>query len=78
MAVLTMPRVADSTTLYVVASVEVAANDVIEPDDVVLVVETDKVEVDVPAGVSGIVTAVLVAAEDEVSVGDPILSYEER
>lgn len=71
-----MPKVADSTEGYVVASVEVAVGDVVSATDVVLVVETDKVDADVEASVAGTVVAVRVAEGDEVRVGDVVLEYE--
>lgn len=77
MATLTMPSVADSTAEYLVLTVEVAEGDEVAPEDVVLVVETDKAQADVPAGVAGVVTVVLVAPDDEITVGDAILNYEE-
>ncbi|MFV0407115.1 MAG: biotin/lipoyl-containing protein [Propioniciclava sp.] len=72
-----MPKVADSTDSYEVAAVEVAVGDTVSPEDVVLVVETDKVDVDVTSGFSGTITRIAVAVGDEVTTGDVILSYEQ-
>lgn len=77
MTTFTLPKVADSTDDYVVVSVEVAVDDEVTPDTVVLVVETDKVDADVRAGFSGVVTGVLVEEGAEISSGDPVLEYRE-
>ncbi|MBB1482913.1 hypothetical protein H5392_03445 [Tessaracoccus sp. MC1865] len=76
MADMKLPKVADSSDTYVVVSVEVAVGDRVAPGDVVLVVETDKVDAEVAAGFSGEVTAVLVGEDDEVAVGATVLEYE--
>ena len=50
----------------------------VESDEVVVIIETDKVSVDIRARRNGVVDAVLVDAGDEVSEGQPLYRFIER
>lgn len=77
MATYLMPKIADSTDDYVIVSIEVVVGDSVSDADIVLVVETDKVDVEIQARFSGVVTTLLLEDGAEVSVGDPVLEYRE-
>lgn len=71
-----MPRVADSIHDYLVSEVLVEVGDAVDQGAPILIVETDKVDSEVPATVAGVVREILVAADDEISVGTPIAVLE--
>lgn len=54
----------------------VKAGDSVQPDQPVVVLESDKATIDVPAPLAGMVSAVLVEVGDKVSQGTPILALE--
>ena len=54
----------------------VAVGDRVSEGDVLMRVETDKVDADVPSPVSGEIVELLVAIEDEVQVGAAICTIE--
>jgi pyruvate/2-oxoglutarate dehydrogenase complex dihydrolipoamide acyltransferase (E2) component len=70
-ATMRMPRVADSTDTFIVTEWSVAQQ--IAEGDALMSVETDKAVVSVPAAVSGTVVELLVAEDDEVTTGQPIV-----
>lgn len=59
-----------------VIEVSIAAGDVLEEEQTVVVLETDKASMDVPSPVAGKVTAVNVNVGDKVSEGDALFDYE--
>lgn len=67
-----LPRLADSTDDYVVVSWEVGAGRHIDEGDPLMVVETDKADVELPSPVSGVVIELLVAVGDEVHTSQPV------
>ena len=71
-----MPRLGDTTQSVMIAEwlVEVGA-EVVAGSPLVLV-ETDKVTTEVPSPVGGTLVEQLVAAQDEVDVGEPICVVE--
>lgn len=71
-----MPRLGDTTQSVMIAEwlVEVGAQ-VVAGSPLVLV-ETDKVTTEVPSPVGGTLVEQLVAAQDEVDVGEPICVVE--
>ncbi|MFE7116577.1 2-oxo acid dehydrogenase subunit E2 [Streptomyces sp. NPDC057654] len=69
---LPMPEVAAGSTSAVLSSWPVAAGASFGQGDSLIVVETDKAEVDVPADADGTLLATLVPAGAEVEVGSPI------
>lgn len=68
-----LPRLGDTADEVVVLEVLVAPGDTVMEGQAVLSVETDKIDAEVVAPISGTVAEVLVAEDDEVKVGDVIL-----
>src|ERR1700760_5185867 len=71
-----MPEMGESVTEGIVLEWHVAVGDFVNEGDTVVEVSTDKVDAEVPATVSGTVTALLVEVDDEVPVGAPMLAIE--
>src|ERR1700761_7151343 len=71
-----MPEMGESVTEGIVLEWHVAIGDFVNEGDTVVEVSTDKVDAEVPAPVSGTVTALLVEVDDEVPVGAPMLEIE--
>ena len=69
---LRVPDIGDFHDVPVIEII-VAVGDRIGADDTVIVLESDKATLDVPAGAAGRVTAILVAEGDSVSQGAPML-----
>ena len=59
-----------------VSEVSVASGDTVSPDDTILVLESDKATMEIPAEVSGIVKEILVAAGDELKTGHLLMKIE--
>lgn len=76
MATFAMPKVAEATDEYVVVSLEVAVGDNVSLGEVLMVVETDKVDADVESTFAGVVSAFLVAEGAEIRTGDAIVEYD--
>ena len=71
-----LPRVAETVDEVVVSEIEVEVGAVVAAGDVLMRVETDKALVEVPSPISGIVGELLVAVDDEVLTGHPIIVIE--
>src|ERR1700712_2097891 len=71
-----MPEMGESVTEGIVLEWHVSVGDFVNEGDTVVEVSTDKVDAEVPAPVSGTVTALLVEVDDEVPVGAPMLELE--
>ncbi|CAI5727377.1 unnamed protein product [Hyaloperonospora brassicae] len=67
-----VPSMGDSISEGTIASVLKNVGDYVRADEAVLIVETDKVSVDVNAPMSGKITSVLAKVEDVVEVGAPL------
>ena len=67
-----MPKLGETAEQVVVLEWLVAVGDAVAEGDVLLRVETDKVDADFPSPVAGVVSELLVAPDDEVEVGDPV------
>ncbi|MCZ0944034.1 MAG: hypothetical protein OXJ53_13330, partial [Gammaproteobacteria bacterium] len=70
-----IPDIGDAEDVVVI-ELCVAPGDQVEPDDALIVIESDKASMEVPAGVSGVVEALLVAIDDEVVEGQAIARIE--
>ncbi|MYH15767.1 MAG: dihydrolipoamide acetyltransferase, partial [Gammaproteobacteria bacterium] len=70
-----IPDIGDAEDVVVI-ELCVAPGDRVEPDDALIVIESDKASMEVPAGVSGVVEALLVAIDDEVMEGQAIARIE--
>lgn len=76
MATFAMPKVAEATDEYVVVSLEVEVGGTVSVGDVLMIVETDKVDADVESGFAGVISALLVAEGAEIKTGDAIAEYD--
>lgn len=68
-----MPKVADSVDDVAVIDIVVEPGQVVAEGDTVLTVETDKTSVEVPSPMAGTVREVLVAVDEEITTGTPVL-----
>jgi len=59
-----------------VSEVSVAAGDTVNPDDTILVLESDKASMEIPAEVTGTVKEVLVTAGNELKTGQLLMKIE--
>ncbi len=71
-----MPEMGESVTEGVVLEWHVAEGDFVNEGDTVVEVSTDKVDAEVPAPASGVITKLLVQVDDEVPVGAPLAEME--
>ncbi|HEY0279830.1 MAG TPA: 2-oxo acid dehydrogenase subunit E2, partial [Solirubrobacterales bacterium] len=69
---ITMPEMGESVTEGIVLEWHVAVGDFVNEGDTVVEVSTDKVDAEVPAPVSGTITALVAEVDDEVPVGSPL------
>ncbi len=69
---ITMPEMGESVTEGIVLEWHVAVGDFVNEGDTVVEVSTDKVDAEVPAPVSGTITALVAEVDDEVPVGTPL------
>eukprot|EP00613_Pedinella_sp_CCMP2098_P018758 CAMPEP_0171758160 /NCGR_PEP_ID=MMETSP0991-20121206/46112_1 /TAXON_ID=483369 /ORGANISM="non described non described, Strain CCMP2098" /LENGTH=242 /DNA_ID=CAMNT_0012360813 /DNA_START=20 /DNA_END=748 /DNA_ORIENTATION=+ len=67
--VIEVPSMGDSITEGTLVSLEKSVGDAVAQDDVVAVIETDKVNVEVRAPYAGVLTAVLAGLDTDVEVG---------
>ena len=74
--VLNVPAMGDSITEGTVASVEKAVGDAVAVDEVVAVIDTDKVSVDVRSDTAGVVQSLSDAVDDEVQVGAEMMTLD--
>ena len=71
-----MPEMGESVTEGIVLEWHVAEGDFVNEGDTVVEVSTDKVDAEVPAPVSGTITKLVAAVDDEVPVGAPLAEME--
>lgn len=67
-----LPRLGDTVQEVVVIDWVCEVGATVAPGQVLMTVETDKVDADVPSPVAGALVEHLVAAGDEIEVGTPI------
>ena len=70
-----IPDIGDADEVYVI-ELCVAPGDTVGPDDALIVIESEKASMEVPAGVGGVVESVLVAVDDAVVDGQAIARIE--
>ena len=70
---LKMPKVGDAADRVVVISLSTQPGETVAAGQELMVVETDKANVEVPSPFAGTVSAILVKAGQEVATGTPIL-----
>ena len=73
---LILPELGENVTSGTVVAVLVKVGDVVEPEQPVIEIETDKAVAEVPADAAGRVTAIYVAEGQEIKVGAKLLSLE--
>ena len=71
-----LPKLGDTVDKVLVIKIHRAVGDLVEADESLMSVETDKIEVDVPCPVSGRIVEILVVADSEVATGSPIVVVE--
>lgn len=71
-----LPRVADTTDDFVIVSWEVSVGSTVAEGSPLVIVETDKTEMELPSPVGGTVVELLVAQGDDVHTGDTICVIE--
>lgn len=72
MAIVKLPKLGEMVESAVIVEWYVGEGEQVASEAPLVRVETDKVEVDVPAPIGGTVVRLLVAEEEEVLVGAPI------
>ena len=77
MAEFKLPEVGEGIDSGIVVGILVAVGDMVEKDQPVIELETDKAVVEVPSGVSGVVQSINVKANEEAKVGQTILTVGE-
>jgi 2-oxoglutarate dehydrogenase E1 component len=71
-----MPEMGESVTEGIVLEWHVAEGDFVNEGDTVVEVSTDKVDAEVPAPTSGVITKLIASVDDEVAVGAPLAEME--
>src|SRR6478735_644228 len=71
-----MPEMGESVTEGIVLEWHVAEGDFVNEGDTVVEVSTDKVDAEVPAPTSGVITKLIAQVDDEVAVGAPLAEME--
>ena len=71
-----MPEMGESVTEGIVLEWHVAEGDFVNEGDTVVEVSTDKVDAEVPAPASGVITKLVAQVDEEVPVGSPLAEME--
>ncbi len=71
-----LPELGENIQSADILAVKVKAGDVLEKDQIVIEIETDKATIEVPSDVSGIIKEVLVKDGDKAKIGQTILTVE--
>lgn len=71
-----LPPLGENINAGTVVGILVSVGDHIEVNQAVLEIETDKANLEVPSGVSGVITEILVKSGDKAQVGSPVLMVE--
>ena len=74
--VVKVPKLGDSAENIYIVEWKVSVGDQISEGDPLLIADTNKVEVEVPSPISGVVTEIYANVDDEVPVGDPLCEIE--
>mgnify|MGYP000203108858 CR=1 FL=1 len=73
---ITLPDLGEGIDNAEVSEVSVSVGDSVEKNDTLIVLESDKASMEIPAEDAGVVLEVLINPGDEVSTGQPLLSME--
>ena len=71
-----VPKLAETTDLFVIEQWLVNVGDTVEVDQSLASLETDKVTVDLPSPVAGVVRQLLVQVDEETRTGDDVCTIE--
>jgi len=71
-----LPELGEGIDGATVSEVSVAVGDTVERDDTILVLESDKASMEIPADANGRITEILVSAEDELKPGQILMNIE--
>ena len=71
-----LPDLGEGIDGAVVSEVSVSVDDMVESDDTILVLESDKASMEIPADVSGSITEILVSVGDELTPGQILMKIE--
>ena len=77
MSSITVPTIADSINEGTVASITKQVGDSVNIDDIVIILETDKVSVDIKSTATGTIEKINVKEGDTVSVGDSVIEVKD-
>lgn len=73
---MTLPRLGDTADIVTVLQWLVSEGQAVAADDAVLLVETDKANIEIPTPVAGVLVSRLVGDGDEVRTGTPVFVVE--
>ena len=73
---LKMPKVGDAANEVVIIDINVAVGDAVTEGQNLMLVETDKAQIEVPAPFAGTVREIMVAKGEEVPTGAPTMVLE--
>lgn len=74
--VVKVPKLGDSAENIYIVEWKVSVGDQISEGDPLLIADTNKVEVEVPSPIAGVVTEIYANVDDEVPVGEPLCEIE--
>tara|TARA_B100001996_G_C18183363_1_gene409202 strand:+ start:123 stop:362 length:240 start_codon:yes stop_codon:yes gene_type:complete len=74
--VVKVEKFGDSAENIYIVEWKVAVGDKISEGDTLLIGDTNKVEIEIPAPISGVVTEIFANVDDEVDVGEPLCEIE--
>src|SRR5699024_4910188 len=72
-----VPQISEGVETATVTEILVSEGDTIEKDQSIIAVESDKAAVEIPSSHAGKVKSINVSEDDEINVGDVILTLEE-
>ena len=74
--VVKVPKLGDSAENIYIVEWKVSVGDQISEGDPLLIADTNKVEVEVPSPISGVVTEIYANVDAEIPVGEPLCEIE--
>ncbi len=74
--VVKVEKLGDSVENIYIVEWKVSVGSKISEGDTLLIADTNKVEIDIPAPTSGVITEIFANVDDEVPVGEPLCEIE--
>lgn len=71
-SIVKVPKLGDSAESIYIIEWKVSVGDNVNEGDVLLVADTNKVQVEIPSPVSGKITDIYVGNDEEINVGEPL------